>query len=100
MPASHLGAAMPSFLPPLLSDAEKQAAREAFAVALQASKESNEELSVDGMSRELAHKWAAMRDCVSLGREHKYSAEQSEYHYTKDPEILAQAVQAAAQLEL
>ena len=30
-----------------------------------------------------------MRDCVSLGREFRYSALQSEYHYTKDRSLLA-----------
>ena len=33
-----------------------------------------EELRVDGMPRHLAHKWAAMRDCVRRGREHRYGA--------------------------
>ena len=44
---------------------------------------------MDGMPRHLAHKWAAMRDCVRRGREHRYGARQSEYHYTKDRSLLA-----------
>ena len=41
---------------------------------------------------QLAQKWAAMRDCVGLGREHKYSQRQSEYHYTKDRKMLEEAL--------
>ena len=48
------------------------------AEALRASSEV--EMSVDGMPLHLAHKWAAMRDCVGRGREYKYDALQSEYH--------------------
>ena len=48
-----------------------------------------EELRVDGMPRHLAHKWAAMRDCVRRGREHRYGARQSEYHYTRERSLLA-----------
>ena len=33
-----------------------------------------------------------MRDCVGLGREYKYSALQSEYHYTKNRALLRQAM--------
>ena len=90
LPASHLGEP-PARLPPLLSDEEETAARAAFAEAMEAS--SKVELTCDGMPIELAHKWAAMRDCVSLGREHKYSALQSEYHYTKDASLLRRAVE-------
>ena len=50
-------------------------------------------LTCDGMPPEIAHKWAAMRDCVSLGREFRYSALQSEYHYTKDASLLRRAVE-------
>ena len=45
------------------------------------------------MPPELAAKWAAMRDCVALGREHKYSPLQSEYHYTKDRALLKRAME-------
>jgi len=90
MPASNLGPA-PPFLTPLLSEEEQAAARAAFAEALRASSEVK--LSVDGMPKHLAQKWEAMRDCVSLGRaEHRYSRLQSEYHYTKDPKLLEQAL--------
>lgn len=87
----------PAHFEPLLTPEEAFAAREAFAEALRAS--SNVELNTDGMPLELAHKWAAMRDCVSLGREHKYSALQSEYHYTKDARVLVQAMARLAQGE-
>ena len=96
LPSSHLGPA-PSFLPPLLTDEELQAVRTAFAKALQASKEV--ELSVDGMPKELASLWEAMRACVSLGREYKYSALQSQYHYTKDPRLLVQVSGAGLRVE-
>jgi hypothetical protein len=35
-----------------------------------------------------------MRDCVALGREYKYDDSQSEYHYTKNPELLVAALAA------
>ena len=89
LPATHLHGP-PRHLPPLLTDDEAAAAKEAFAAALQASSEV--ELTVDGMPLQLAQKWAAMRDCVGLGREHKYSQRQSEYHYTKDRKMLEEAL--------
>lgn len=89
LPASHLGE-VPVRLPPLLSPEEETAARAAFAEAMRASSEV--EMSTSGMPPEIAHKWAALRDCVSLGREYKYSTLQTEYHYTKDPGLLKRAV--------
>ena len=89
LPATDLGPP-PSHLPPLLSEEEAAAARSAFAEALQASKDV--EVSVEGMPLHLAKKWEAMRDCVGRGREHKYSELQSEYHYVKDPKLLARAL--------
>ena len=47
----------------------------------------------DPLSRARRRRWAAMRDCVSLGREYRYSALQSEYHYTKDASLLRRAVE-------
>lgn len=49
------------------------------------------------MPLHLAQKWAAMRDCVSLGRVHKYEQLQSEYHYTKDKQLLVTALAALKQ---
>ena len=98
-PATHLGPPPPS-KPDPLSEEERLAARAAFDAALAAS--SAADLSVDGMPLEVALKWAAMRDCVALGREHKYSELQSEYHYTKDAAVLARALEeseAAAEEE-
>ena len=89
LPATHLHAPPPP-QPVLLTDAEADAAKAAFADALKASSEV--ELSVDGMPLHLAHKWAAMRDCVGRGREHKYTDLQSEYHYTKDPALIVKAL--------
>ena len=90
LPATHLGPP-PAHLPSLLTDEETAAAKAAFAAALDAS--SKEEMSVDGMPLHLAHKWAAMRDCVRLGRQYRYSDAQSEYHYTKDARRLLAAVE-------
>jgi methylmalonic aciduria homocystinuria type C protein len=66
MPAAPLGPP-PSHLPPLLTPEEEMATRAAFAEACSASAD----LGMDGMPPEVAAKWAAMRDCVSLGREYK-----------------------------
>jgi methylmalonic aciduria homocystinuria type C protein len=90
LPADHLGAQPPAALPPLLTDEEAAAAKAAFDAALKASSEV--ELSVDGMPTHLAQKWAAMRDCVGRGREHKYDRLQSEYHYVKDASLLVEAM--------
>ena len=51
-------------------------------------------MSVHGMPLDIAQKWAAMRDCVGIGREYQYDDSQSEYHYTKNPEILVAALAA------
>lgn len=90
LPADHLSEKRPAPLPSLLTDEEAAAAKVAFDAALKASSEV--ELSVDGMPRHLAEKWAAMRDCVGRGREHRYDSLQSEYHYVKDPALLEQAM--------
>lgn len=89
MPATHLHGP-PRHLDPLLTDEEAAAAKVAFDAALKASSEV--EMSVDGMPLHLAQKWAAMRDCVGLGREHKYGDQQSAYHYTKDRRLLDEAM--------
>ena len=39
--------------------------------------------------------WVAVRDACPLGREHRYSAEQIEYHYTKDLAVLRASVLGA-----
>jgi methylmalonic aciduria homocystinuria type C protein len=38
--------------------------------------------------------WAALRDCVQLGAEHRYSEAQLVYHYTKDKAVLLQAMRS------
>jgi methylmalonic aciduria homocystinuria type C protein len=38
--------------------------------------------------------WLAARDACPLGREHRYSDDQIEYHYTKDKRILRRAMEA------
>ena len=88
LPAAHLPARPPVPLAPLLSDAEAAAAKRALDAALMAS--TGSELSVDGMPQ--WRLWEAMRDCVGRGREHKYNPLQSEYHYVKDPRLLARAL--------
>ncbi|KAL1504126.1 hypothetical protein AB1Y20_010536 [Prymnesium parvum] len=94
LPADGLGAP-PAPMPPLLSKEESIAAKAAFEEAMAAS--SAVDLSCSGMTADIATKWAAMRDCVSLGREHKYSALQSEYHYTKNRDVLVRAMDADGQ---
>lgn len=89
-PADHLSAERPELLQPLLSDEEAAAAKRALNEALKASSEVDP--SADGMPKHIAEKWAAMRDCVSCGREYKYDQLQSEYHYVKDPGLLDQAL--------
>jgi len=82
-----------SIHPTFNTDEEKAAAKVAFAEALKASSEVDMSVEV-GMPLDIAQKWAAMRDCVALGREYKYDDSQSEYHYTKNPELLVAALAA------
>ena len=44
------------------------------------------------METDVRMAWAALRDCVRLGREHRYSDEQLIYHYTKDVAVLMSAL--------
>ena len=83
--ASHLGD-RPEHLPSPLTEEEAENARAAFHDALQAS--SQVEMSVNGMPLHLAHKWAAMRDCVGIGQGYKYSDRQSEYHCAQAPSVV------------
>ena len=88
--ASHLGGLEPP--PPLtslISEDERILTEAALADALRATSE--EYQSTGGMTLETAHKWAEMRNCVSLGREYKYLPLQSQYHYVKDPKLLRKA---------
>ena len=94
LPATFLNGP-PRHLEPLLTDDEAKAGKSAMDDALKASSEV--ELSVDGMPPHIAEKWAAMRDCVSLGREYKYDDKQSAYHYTKDPNLLDEAMAEVAE---
>ena len=66
-----------------------------MAAALRASDTSRlcEQLhGAEGMATDVRLAWAALRDCVELGREYRYSEAQLVYHYTKDKSVLAQAV--------
>ena len=45
------------------------------------------------MERDVWLAWAALRDCVTVGRDHRYSEAQL-YHYTKDREVLMHAMRA------
>ena len=47
-----------------------------------------------GMERDVRLAWAALRDCVQLGAEHRYSEAQLVYHYTKDKAVLLQAMRS------
>jgi len=87
----------PAKLSCLLTDAEKAAAREAMAAALRASDESNlctQLHGAKGMERDVRLAWAALRDCVGVGKDQRYSADQLEYHYTKDKAVLLKALAA------
>ena len=46
------------------------------------------------LPHEVALAWAAVRDAVRVGRQHRYSNEQLLYHYTQDGSILAAAARA------
>jgi len=90
-----LGQTRPPMLQSLLSDDEKAAARDAMGKALSVSDQANLCTQLHGsagMAEDVRMAWAALRDCVSIGREHRYSEEQLRYHYTKDKESLAQAL--------
>jgi len=79
----------------LLSPEEKAAAREAMAAALCASDEANlctQLHGAKGMERDVRLAWAALRDCVLIGKEERYSEAQLTYHYTKDQAVLMQAL--------
>ena len=92
----------PSLLPCLLSNAEKLAARSAMSAALKASDQANlctELHGANGMKRDVRLAWAALRDCVELGREHRYSQAQLTYHYTKDQAVLLEEVRKEQQRE-
>ena len=80
-----------------MGDAEKSAARRAMAAALRASDEANlctQLHGEKGMERDVRLAWAALRDCVEVGKEHRYSEAQLVYHYTKDREGLLAALEA------
>lgn len=90
-----LGLARPPMLDSLLSDDDTAAARCAMAKALNVSDQANLCTQLHGsagMAEDVKEAWAALRDCVSVGREHRYSDEQLHYHYTKDKACLAQAL--------
>ena len=79
----------------LLNEAEKVKAREAMAAALRASDEVNlctQLHGEKGMETDVRLAWAALRDCVEIGREERYDEAQLVYHYTKDREVLLQAM--------
>ena len=95
--ADALAPSAPSRLPCLLSVAEKDAARAAMTAALRASDEVNlctQLHGAKGMEVDVRLAWAALRDCVQLGAEHRYSEAQLVYHYTKDKAVLLEAMRS------
>lgn len=93
--ALKLPSKAPERLGCLLSDAEKSAARAAMAAALRASDEANlctQLHGAKGMEADVRLAWAALRDCVRVGKEHKYSDDQLIYHYTKEKAVLHRAL--------
>ena len=96
---STFGASPPAPLGCLLSEEEKAAGRAAMAAALRASDEANlctQLHGAKGMERDVRLAWAALRDVVGIGREHRYSDDQITYHYTKDKALLMRAVKEHA----
>lgn len=92
---SGLGATPPPRVDCLLGDEEKAAAREAMAAALRASNQANlctQLHGEKGMEIDVRLAWAKLRDCVRVGREHRYSEEQLVYHYTTDKAKLMRAL--------
>jgi methylmalonic aciduria homocystinuria type C protein len=61
----------------LLTQTERDTAQELFQAALKAANEQ------DSWNR-----WLAVRDSVTLGREHRFSDKQIRYHYCKDSDVL------------
>ena len=98
-PAGPLGEVPPPQVRPFLTQEEASAARAAMAAALAASNEANlctQLHDTNGMSRSAALAWVALRDCVRIGREHRYTEDQIEYHYTKDKSGLRKSLEASA----
>ena len=99
---SGLGASPPAPLGCLLTEEEKAAGRAAMAAALRASDEANlctQLHGAKGMERDVRLAWAALRDVVGIGREHRYSDDQITYHYTKDKALLMRAVRRTRRRE-
>ena len=97
MDAPALTAEAPAGLPCLLTQDEKAAAHEAMAAALRASDEANlctQLHGSKGMDREVCRAWVALRDCVGIGKDQRYSDDQLAYHYTKDRAALQRAIAA------
>lgn len=46
------------------------------------------------MERDVRLAWAALRDCVKVGKKYRYTEAQLVYHYTKERAGLLQAVKA------
>ena len=97
-PSAHgLAGTAPKPLSCLMSEAEKSAARAAMQAALRASDEANlctQLHGAKGMERDVRLAWAALRDCVRVGSQHRYTDEQLTYHYTKDKAVLEKALRA------
>ncbi|KAJ1481502.1 hypothetical protein T484DRAFT_2722652 [Baffinella frigidus] len=84
----------------LVSESEIVAAREALQVALAGSNTDKlcEELHGSGTEQTRAswRRWLALREVLEVGKEHRYSEDQAEYHYTKNTEVLERAIAAAS----
>ena len=86
---------MPELVPSLVSDDEKAAAQRAMSAALKASegKDLCEELhGSTGMKEDVRMAWSKLRECVSVGRQYRYSDMQLAYHYTKEKALLVEAL--------
>ena len=85
----------PALVPRLLSKEEEATAKLLMDRALAASDRSRlcQQLHGDGTEERVYLHWIALRDCVILGKEHRFSESQLLYHYTKDARYLEEELQ-------
>lgn len=85
----------PPLVPCLLSPTEQQNARKAMEAALAVSYRVNRSKQLKDWSKdeEVNRAWIALRDCITTGRNYRYSDVQLAYHYTKDAKILMKEFQ-------
>jgi methylmalonic aciduria homocystinuria type C protein len=80
----------PPLVPCLLSATEKENAKKAMAAALAVSDQTNlcKQLHGGSKKEDTRLAWVALRDCITTGRNYRYTDGQLIYHYTKDTKVL------------